>query len=215
MISMLLAPSLIFAQRAVFDRGHFLIVNENAMVRNAAEMSHNEFLERINNSLKKVNLNCATVAAAQNMIFNGLTNVSSAVKAGLAIKNMASTCNDILRYSLLMAEMARQDPFLIFFAEQMYRDMYGRSLRLFGEISAFVLKEGNGILMDYGTRDELLKKIATDLHIISGITYVAYKAMYYAKIKGVFRSLNPFSSFLDQDRALVGEIIRNTKYLKQ
>ncbi|TCD28747.1 hypothetical protein EZ456_05030 [Pedobacter psychrodurus] len=204
-----------YAQRVVFDSRHFGIVNENSVVRNAAEMTHNEFLDRINASLKQINLNCATVVAAQTMIYEGLSNVNSALKGGLMVKNMAIVCRDILNYSTQMAELARAEPYLLLFAEDMYREMNSRAVRLFSEVSGFVLKSGSNILMDYGSRDALLRKINTELHILSGLTYGAWKVMYYAKIKGVFSSLNPFRSFISQDRSMVEDIIRNAKYLKR
>jgi hypothetical protein len=204
-----------YAQRVVFDSRHFGVVNENFAVRSAAEMTHNEFLDRINASLKQINLNCATVVAAQSIIYEGLSNVNSALKEGLMVKNMAAVCGDILNYSTQIAELAKSEPYLLLFAEEMYREMNSRALRLFSEVSGFVLKGGGDILMDYAARDALLRKINTELHILCGLTYGAWKAMYYAKIKGVFSSLNPFASFINQDRSMVEDIIRNAKYLKR
>ncbi|WP_316826080.1 MULTISPECIES: hypothetical protein [Pedobacter] len=204
-----------YAQRVVFDSRHFGIVNENFAVRGAAEMTHNEFLDRINASLEQINLNCATVVAAQSIIYEGLSNVNSALRGGLMVKNMALICGDILNYSTQMAELAKSEPYLLLFAEDMYREMNSRALSLFSEVSGFVLKSGNDILMDHAARDALLRKINTELHILSGLTYGAWKAMYYAKIKGMFSSLNPFASFINQDRSMVEDIIRNTKYLKR
>jgi hypothetical protein len=204
-----------YAQRVVFDSRHFGIVNENFAVRSAAEMTHNEFLDRINASLKQINLNCATVVAAQAIIYEGLSNVNSALKGGLMVKNMAAVCGDILNYSTQMAELAKSQPYLLLFAEDMYHEMNSRAVRLFSEVSGFVLKGGGDILMDYAARDALLRKINTELHILCGLTYGAWKVMYYAKIKGVFSSLNPFASFINQDRSVVEDIIRNAKYLKR
>ncbi|WP_426330083.1 hypothetical protein [Pedobacter sp. R-06] len=218
MVSVFILGSFSFgshAQRVVFDSRHFGIVNENAIVRNAAEMTHREYLDRINGSLKQINLNCATVVAAQTVIYDGLSNINSALKGGFMVKNMSAVCLDILNYSMQMAEMARSEPYLLLFAEEMYRDMNSRAARLYGEVSGFILKNGSSILMDHASRDELLKKINTELHILSGLTYGAWKAMYYAKIKGVFNSVNPFSSFINQDRSMVEDIIRNSKYLKK
>jgi len=204
-----------YAQRVVFDSRHFGIVNENSTVRSAAEITHNEFLDRINASLKQINLNCATVVAAQSIIYEGLSNVNSSLKGGLMVKSMAAVCRDILNYSTQMAELAKSEPYLLLFAEEMYREMNSRAVRLFGEVSGFVLKSGSNILMDHAARDALLRKINAELHILSGLTYGAWKAMYYAKIKGVFSALNPFSSFISQDRSVVEDIIRNAKYLKR
>jgi len=202
------------AQRIVFDAGHFAAVNENAVIRNAAELSHSEYQDRVVKSLEKINLNSLSVVAAQSLIQESLSHVNAALKQGLMVRNMAGICGDIRDYGVKMSELAKSEPYLLLFSEQIFRDMYSRSLALVSEVSEFVLKENAGLLMDYNSRDELLKRINTQLHILAGLCYGAWKAMYYAKVKGIYQSLNPFASYLNQDKALVSQVIRNAKYLK-
>ncbi|RZJ23698.1 MAG: hypothetical protein EON51_02130 [Acinetobacter sp.] len=201
------------AQRVVFDKGHFSIVNENGTVRNAAEISHHQYLGRINNNLQDINVNVGAVVAAQTLIYQGLSNVNSAIKNALAAKNMAFVISDIMDYSSKMVEMGRAEPYLLLFAEDMGRQMKVRSFNLVNEVSGFVLKEGQNVLMDYNARDQLLRKITTELQIIAGLTYGAWKAMYWAKKRGIVKSLNPWASYINNDKVIVNDIIRNAKYL--
>lgn len=203
-----------FSQRIVFDSGHFGAVSENGIMRNAAELSHSDYQNKIVKSLEKINLNSAAVVAAQTMIYQGLSNVSAALKNGLMVKDMALTLNEVLSYSAQMVDLAKDDPILLLFSESMLHEMYNRGVALIGEVSSFVLNENQDFLMNYNARDELLKKIHVQLRILSGLSYGAWKAMYYAKMKGVFKTLNPFAAHLNQDRALVSQIISNAKYLK-
>ncbi|RZK42717.1 MAG: hypothetical protein EOO90_06305 [Pedobacter sp.] len=209
----LASPAL--AQRIVYDQRHFQTVGENAVARNAAELTHNQYLEKIDQNLGNINLNAGAVVAAQAMIYKGLSNVNSALKNGRMIIDMGSTVSEILGYSSQMQEIARAEPYLLLFAEDMSRQMKARSLRLVSDVSGYILKEGNTILADYNSRDQLLKKVSQELQIISALVYGAWKAIFWAKQRGVVQSINPFAAFINTDRQHVEEIIRNAKYLKR
>lgn len=56
------------AQRVIYDRKHFLSVNENAVARHAAELTHNQYLEKIDQNLKTINLTVGSVVTAQSII---------------------------------------------------------------------------------------------------------------------------------------------------
>lgn len=61
------------AQRVVFDRGHFNIVNENGAVRLAAENTYHGYLSTINNRLSDINMNLSAVVTVQSIILSSLT----------------------------------------------------------------------------------------------------------------------------------------------
>ena len=215
LLLLLFVAKISIAQRVVFDRAHFNIINENSMIRNTAELTHNQYLNKINTSLDDINVNVGSVVIAQNLIYSGLANVNSALKNGLAVKDMAYIIADIIKYSAQMVKMAKNEPYLLLFAEEMARTTKGRAITLVNEVSGFVLKEGSNILMDYNSRDLLVRHITQELQLLSGLTYGAWKAMYWAKVNGVFKFLNPFASFVNQDKSIVNDIIRKSKYLNQ
>jgi hypothetical protein len=86
---------------------------------------------------------------------------------------------------------------------------------LVSDISGFVLKEGNNMLADYNARDQLLRKIIQQLQIIDGLSYGAWRAMYWAAERGVLASANPFANWINKDKNFANQIIINAKYLKQ
>lgn len=202
------------AQRVVYDKKHFQTVNENAVARQAAELSHNTYLEKIDQNLNNINLNVASVVTAQTIIYDGLSNVNSALKNGRAVQNLGVIIADLVSYANQMAAMARAEPYLLLFAEDFAGQMKSRSLRLVNDVSGFVLKEGSNILSDYNGRDQLIRHVTQELQIISSLVYGAWKAMFWAKQRGIFRSVNPFQEFIVQDRQHVADIIREAKYLK-
>jgi len=210
-----MSPFVLLAQRVVFDAGHLATVNENAVVRNAAEISHNELLSKINKSLDNININTSRIVLAQSMIYSSLSNVNAALKNGLALRDMYAVCEEIIGYGREMGKLGVNEPYLLLFSEEIIRDITKRSAKMMTEISGFVLKEGQDILMDYNSRDELIAGIRVDLQIIRGLAYGAWKAMYWAKVRGVISMLNPFQGFINRDLQIVSEILTKTRYLKK
>lgn len=202
------------AQRIVYDKKHFQAVNENAVSRQAAELTHNQYLEKIDQNLNRINTNAGSVVLAQSIIYDGLSNVNSALKNGLAVREMSVIVADLLSYSRQMMELARSEPYLLLFAEDMASQMKARSARLVTDVSGFVLKEGSNVLSDYNSRDLLLRKVTQELQLLCSLAYGGWKAMYWAKERGMIRSVNPFQEFINTDRQHVEDIIRNAHYLK-
>ncbi|MDT3401279.1 hypothetical protein [Mucilaginibacter terrae] len=202
------------AQRVVLDIRHLTAVTENTAVRSRAEATHASYLNNINNNLNSLNTNVGSVVIAQTMIYQALSNVNSALKNGLAVRNMAAIIADMTGYINRAVDMAREEPYLLMFANQMAAEMRTRSTALVTDVSGFILKEGGQVLADYNARDQLLRRVTQQLQILDSLAYGAWKAMYWARQRGVIATLNPFAGFINRDRAMVEQIIRNAKYLK-
>ncbi|MGF7079711.1 hypothetical protein [Mucilaginibacter sp. UYCu711] len=203
-----------FTQRIVFDPKHFASVVENGSVQSSAEVTHSQYLKKIDNNLQTVNTNVGSVVLAQTLIYNGLANVNSALKNGLTVKDMAVIVADIVSYTNQTLQMAKAEPYLLFFTESYANEIKGRATRLVTDVSSFVLKEGDNVLADYNTRDQLLAHVRQELQIIDGLAYGAWRAVFWAKERGIIASLNPFAVFINNDKIFVDDIIRNAKYLK-
>jgi hypothetical protein len=204
-----------FCQEYVFDPKYFSSVAANHAVRSSAEATHNQYLQNINNNIEDLNTNVGSVVLAQSIIYNGLANVNSALKNGLEVKYMATITADMIRYLNEALALGKSDPLLFLFASTIAAEMKARSVALVTEVSDYVLKSGNNILADYNGRDELLKKVTNTLQILDGMAYGTWRAMFWAKQRGILKSLNPFQNYINQDKSLVLKIINNAKYLHQ
>ncbi|MFC0513149.1 hypothetical protein ACFFGT_03020 [Mucilaginibacter angelicae] len=205
----------LMAQRYVIDYQHLIAVTENGTVRSSAESAHAQYLGRINNNINDLNTNTGSVILAQTMIYQALSNVNSALKNGLEMKNMAVIIADMTGYINQALDMAKTEPYLLTFAGNLSGEMKARALALVSDVSGYVLKEGNNMLADYNSRDELLRKVTQQLQILDGLAYGAWKAMYWAKERGIIASLNPFAGYISRDQVFVAQIIQNAKYLRQ
>jgi hypothetical protein len=204
-----------FAQEIVFDPQHLAAVIENGAARSAAENTHNNYLGKIDNNLNTMNTNVSSVVLAQNIIYNGLANVNSALKDGLAVKNMAVIIADMVNYLNQCLQLAKAQPELLLFATNIEQQMQARALALVSDVSGYVLKEGSNVLADYNSRDQLLRKVTQELQIIDGLAYGAYRAMFWAKERGIIASLNPFQAWINKDLGFADQVIGNAKYLRQ
>ena len=205
----------VYSQTIIFDPGHFAIVNENGAVRLAAENTHNNYLNTISNRLDDINLNISSVVMVQTLIYSSLTQVNQALKSGIAAAQVAQISAEIIRESNAMIVMAGTEPHLVLFAEDVARQMKTRGINMVSEVSAFVLKEGSNVLMDYQKRDALLRKVILELKVMRALCYSMGRSMYWAKMNGILKTANPYRDFINQDIRLAGDIIRNYQLLKE
>lgn len=203
------------AQTIVFDPGHFAIVNENGAVRLAAENTHNNYLNTIRNRLDDINLNISSVVMVQTLIRNSLTQVNQVLKNGIAATQIVQISSEIVRESNAMIAIASSEPYLLLFAEDVARQMKSRGINLVSEVSAFVLKEGSNVLMDFEKRDALLRKVILELKVMRALCYSMGRSMYWAKMNGVLKTANPYRDFINQDTRMADDIIRSYKFLKE
>lgn len=151
----------------------------------------------------------------QDKIYKGLSEVSAVVRNLLAIKDISEISTDIVRDVNKAMDLAGSNPVLILFAEEGAREFKSRATALATEVTSFVTRGGGQNLMDSGERANLLNRIVTEMTILRGVAYGMYRSMYWAKQRGILNSLNPYAGFINLDKHIADDIIRNAKYLKQ
>lgn len=150
----------------------------------------------------------------QDKIYKGLSEVSAVMRNLLAVKDIAEISADIVRDVNRALGIAGTNPVLLLFAEQGAKEFKTRATALATEVSAFIMQGGKGNLMDSGERAKLLNRIVTELTILRGVAYGIYRTMYWAKQRGILNSLNPYAGFINIDKRIADDIVRNAKYLK-
>ncbi len=151
----------------------------------------------------------------QSTIYRGLSEVSGVMRSLLSVKDIYEISQDIVIDVNKAINLASGDPVLLLFAEGGAREFKTRSINLATEVSSFVLKDGREALMDSGERAKLLNRIVTELTILRGVAYGMYRTMYWAKQRGILNSLNPYAGYINIDKRIADDIIRNAKMLKQ
>jgi len=202
-----------YAQTVISDPGHLDIVNSNAATRLVAELSYHASLEQIRKNTDDIAVNLTSVSLVQTMIHRSLTEINEAFKDAIQVKQMGFLINDIYRYSSEAVELAKGNPELMLFAEDATQQMKTRGLKIVADVSNIVLQQKENVLMNYNVRDELMRKVVTELQIMNALMYGIRQNMYWAKIRGVIKSVNPYSKYLDKDFAIVDDILRKRRMI--
>jgi hypothetical protein len=203
------------AQTLTVDPAVSAAIAVNAGAINGQLNTTNDKLNLIQKGQLAVSGQLVIVNNLQNRIYQGLSQVASVINNLSTIKEIAECGSDIISDVESSVKLAKSDPVLLLFAEQGARDFETRATMLAADVSAFVLKGGTGNLMDSGERGKLLNHIADEMRILRGIAYGMGRAMYWARINGIFRSLNPWAEWENQDVRIANDVLTNAKYLKQ
>lgn len=202
------------AQTLTVDPAVSAAIATNAGVINGQMNTTNNKLDLIQKGQLAVSDQLIIVNDLQNKIYQGLSQVAAVINNITTVKEIAECGSDIAQDVEASVTLAKSDPVLLLFAEQGARDFKTRAATLAADVSAFVLKGGTN-MMDSGERGKLLNHIADEMRILRGIAYGMYRAMYWAKINGVFRSLNPWSVWQNQDTRIANDVLTRAKILKQ
>lgn len=204
----------VFAQELVVDPTTSAAVAVNSAVINGQLKTTNNNLSLIQKGQLAVTGQLVIVNKLQNDIYTGLSQVASVINNLTTIKEIAECGTDIVSDVEQAAVLAKSDPVLLLFAEQGAREFETRAVTLAADVSVFVLKGGSN-LMDAGERGKLLNHIEMEMEILRGIAYGMQRAMYWAKMRGLWNSLNPWATWKNMDVQIANDVINNAKYLKQ
>ncbi|MBS1500686.1 MAG: hypothetical protein JST32_01395 [Bacteroidetes bacterium] len=203
------------AQEVVVDPTTSAAIIVNSAVINGQLNTTNNNLSLIQKGQIAVTGQLVIVNKLQNDIYTGLSQVASVINNLTTIKEIATCGTDIVSDVEQAMTYAERDPVLLLFAEQGAREFETRAVTLATDVSAFVLQSGGKNLMDSGERGKLLNHIEREMEILRGIAYGMQRAMYWAKIKGLWASLNPWATWQNEDVRIANDIITNAQYLKQ
>ncbi|MGY3055522.1 hypothetical protein ACVWYG_003743 [Pedobacter sp. UYEF25] len=151
----------------------------------------------------------------QDRIYRGLSEVSTIVNNLTSVKEIADIGIDIVGDVEKTVLLAKENPALLIFAEQGAREFKVRATSLAIEVQSFVLKGGKDNLMDAGERSKLINHISSQMRILRGTAYGMHRAMYWARMRGIFAALNPWSEWQNMDVKIANDVITKAKYLKQ
>jgi hypothetical protein len=179
-------------------------------------------LNRTNNNLSLIQRGQLAVTGQlvivndlQDRIYKGLSEVSGVIHSLNTIKEIADVGTDIVGDVQQTIRIAGSNPVLLLFAEEGAREFKTRATSLAIEVGSFVLKPGKDNLMDSGERAKLLNHIASEMRILRGVAYGMHRAMYWARMNGIWRSLNPWSSWISMDEKIASDVLSQAKYLKK
>jgi len=195
------------------DMNHYLIVTLNQLARTMAETTLSNQTEEILENTKAENSSMTQLLLAKELVHQSLTEVNEAVKDGLQVKYIAQLIADILEEASRIEQLALDDPALLLFANSAIARVKLQAVELYGEVNSFILKGGVDALMNYNTRDQLLRTVTTRLQLLRGTLFGLRRSLYWTKLNGSWRTLNLFSQWVNKDRMIINRILINAKSL--
>ncbi|TSJ40948.1 hypothetical protein FO440_14525 [Mucilaginibacter corticis] len=202
------------AQELVVDPTTSAAVAINSATINGQLNTTNSNLSLIQKGQLALTGQLTIVNKLQNDIYTGLSQVASVLNNLASVKEIADCGTDIVKDVGQAVTLAKSDPVLLLFAEEGTREFETRAVTLAADVSAFVLKSGGTNLMDSGERGKLLYHIQTEMQILRGIAYGMQRSMYWAKMRGLWRSLNPWETWKNDDVRIANDVTNHAKYLK-
>lgn len=187
----------------------------HATIMNQQLDKTNEQLTLIEKGQLAVTGNLTIVNELQSKIYSGLSEVSSVLGNLSSIREITRIGTGIYSDIEDMMALAEENPVFLVFVQQNARLFQLRATGLALEVQQFALKGGKDNLMDAGERAKLLNAILNEMLILRSYTYGMYRSMQFARMRGLFKSLNPFQGYIEMDMALVEEITRKRKTLSQ
>lgn len=196
-----------------YDNKHYAAVTANNMYRMVHESIMTSQTENIKENLDKINQNVAKVVLVKNQIYNSLVNVNEALKDGKELIYITKLVREIADESSRLGQMAVGNPLFVAFAEKEARRVLTQSVNIFSDVNQYVLKSSKDLMMNYNTRDELLRSLTHRLKLLRAEIYWTGQIIYYAKLNGIWSSLNPFKNYINQDLSIIQDIIWKSKFL--
>ena len=138
--------------------------------------------------------------------------------AGLAIDaaqiglEASPIVSEIVHWQQVILQLASDDPLLIALAIRAETDMAQRAKMLINYIVALAVSIGDNNQMKASDRKLLFSHALTELRLIEGASRGLARSMIHAGRKN---GNNPFADFLNQDKRLAEDIIRNLERIGQ
>jgi hypothetical protein len=143
--------------------------------------------------------------------FHTLGLVIDAAEIGL---EAAPLVNEIIRQQQLIVAQCRNNPVLILLAINSETDLAGQANLLAEYCAGLILSFGDVNQMKASDRKMLFSYVVTELRRIDGASRGLLTTITNFNNGLNSKSLNPFSGFINQDKNMADDILRNAKSLK-
>jgi len=129
--------------------------------------------------------------------------------------NATPMVNHIIENQSAIYQIASAHPVYLLLAYQTEIEFATKARSLLNYLLGLTASLGAVNQMKISDRKILFDFILTELNTIESLSFTLLNSLQYTLVNGLFKTLNPFQGFVDQDKDIVNDIINNAKYLKQ
>lgn len=120
----------------------------------------------------------------------------------------------IINYQGQIIALAEKNPAIIALGYQTEIEFAEKAESLIGYVAGLTLSIGDVNQMKASDRKMLFDYVIRQLSLIQELAGNMLNLLQYNNLAAVLRALNPFQTFIDQDKSIARDIIQNAKYLK-
>lgn len=172
----------------------------------------NKNLSAIQKTQLLIQTQLAAANSLQKKIHTGLSEVSQTVSNAVTVKRIYETSQDILDELQEATQLAAENPAYTIFARESAESFRLRAVEMSAEVTR-VLTGGETNLMDAGERQKLLNYIYTEIRLLYGAAYGITHSIRWAVRRGFWKSMLPFSGWVNQDSKIMREVMAKAQNL--
>ncbi|QDW27270.1 hypothetical protein FFJ24_021535 [Pedobacter sp. KBS0701] len=192
---------------------HQLVAESKSEHERQAEARNNQTLTTGNEAVNKTSLTRLKEKYRDiQSRFKTLGVAISAAQIGIEAYPLVS---DIITQQGIIFDICSSQPLFIPLAIEAEADLGDRAYKLLNYLYGLALVAGDLNQMKPADRKMLFSFVLTELRAIAGASRSLAAALSYATKKKATDALNPFSGFINQDRAIIDKIIDHAKQLGQ
>ena len=143
--------------------------------------------------------------------FQVLGSALQALSMGL---ESAPIVSEIIDQQKKVIGIASENPMLLPLAIDAEREITGKAVQLARYLTALFISIGELNQMKASDRRILYGHVIGELRLIAGASRGLASSMYYSSRKKLLESLNPFAGFINEDRRIVENILRQLEEFK-
>jgi hypothetical protein len=143
--------------------------------------------------------------------YNTLGTAITIADIGLEAEPMVK---QIVSYQSQIVALAEQNPAVIALGYQTEIEFVEKAESLLGYVAGLTLSLGEVNQMKASDRKILFDYVISQLSRIQELSGNMLILLQYNNLASVLKALNPFQNFVDQDKAMINNILQNAKYLK-
>jgi len=143
--------------------------------------------------------------------YNLLGTAITVVDVGLQAEPMVK---QIVNYQSQIIALAQKNPAVIALGYQIEIEFAEKAESLLGYMAGLILSIGDVNQMKASDRKMLFDYIIFQLSRIQELSGNMLNLLQYNNLASVLKALNPFQSFINEDKSIATSIIQNAKYLK-
>lgn len=214
LIGFLMLAGMCRAQQSVLDLpAMYQLIDESKSEHNLQVQARNQ--QAVNTANEQANLTLLTklknVYRTLQQRYNTLGTAITAVNIGLEAEPMV---NRIISNQSQVITLAEKNPAIIPLGYATEIEFAEKAESLLGYVTGLILSIGDVNQMKASDRKMLFDYVISELSHIQELSGNLLTLLQYNNLAAVLKALNPFQSFINQDKGIATQIIQNAKYLK-